>query len=73
MAFPTLLSRALSRMRPDKDPRYERISIAGKFDLKVVNDKIPMPDLRIEYEDECLGIPDDADRCSEACRSPIPR
>jgi hypothetical protein len=35
-------------MRPDKDPRYERIFIANQFDLKVVNDKIPIPDLRIE-------------------------
>ena len=50
------LYRALSRMRPDKDPRYERISIACQFDLKVVNDKIPIPDLRIEYEDECRDV-----------------
>jgi hypothetical protein len=50
------LYRALSRMRPDKDPRYERIFIANQFDLKVVNDKIPMPDLRIEYEDDCREI-----------------
>ena len=45
------LYRALSRMRPDKDPRYERIFIANQFDLKVVDGKIPIPDLRIEYED----------------------
>ena len=50
------LYQALSRMRPDKDPAYERIAIANRFDLKVVNDKIPIPDLRIEYEDECRDV-----------------
>ena len=50
------LYQALSRMRPDKDPRYERISVASRFDLKVVNHKIPIPDLRIEYEDECRDV-----------------
>jgi hypothetical protein len=50
------LYQALSRMRPDKNPAYERIAIASRFDLKVVNDKIPIPDMRIEYEDECRDI-----------------
>ncbi len=50
------LYQALARMRPDKDPRYERIFIANQFDLKVVNGKIPIPDLRIEYEDDCREI-----------------
>ncbi len=50
------LYQALSRMRPDKDPRYERISIASQFDLKVVDGKIPIPDLRIEYEDDCRDV-----------------
>ncbi|MFZ0521031.1 MAG: hypothetical protein WAN14_20730 [Candidatus Acidiferrales bacterium] len=50
------LYKSLSRMRPDKDPRYERIFIANQFDLKVVNGKIPIPDLRIEYEDNCREI-----------------
>jgi hypothetical protein len=50
------LYQACSRMRPDRDPAYERISIASQFDLKVVNDKIPIPDLRIEYEDECRDV-----------------
>jgi hypothetical protein len=50
------LHRALSRMRPDKDPKYERIFIANQFDLKVVNGKIPIPDLRVEYEDDCREI-----------------
>jgi integrase len=50
------LYQALSRMRPDKDPRYERIFIANQFDLKVVHGKIPIPDLRIEYEDDCRDV-----------------
>jgi len=50
------LYQALSRIRPDKDPRYERISVANQFDLKVVNDKIPIRDLRIEYEDDCRDV-----------------
>ncbi len=45
------LYRALSRVRADKDLSYERINIANQYDLKVVDDKIPVPDLRIEYED----------------------
>jgi hypothetical protein len=49
------LYQALSRMRPDKDPS-ERISIANQFDLKVVDGKIPIPDLRIEYEDDCRDV-----------------
>jgi len=43
-------------MRPDKDQRHERISIASQFDLKVVHGKIPIPDLRIEYEDDCRDV-----------------
>jgi hypothetical protein len=50
------LYQALSRVRPDKDPTYERIFIANQFDLKVVNGKIPIPDLRIEYEDDCREV-----------------
>jgi hypothetical protein len=50
------LYQALSRMRPDKDPRYERIFIANQFDLKVVDGKIPIPDLRIEYVDDCREV-----------------
>jgi hypothetical protein len=50
------LYKSLSRMRPDKDPRYERIFIANQCDLKVVDGKIPIPDLRIEYEDDCREI-----------------
>jgi len=50
------LYQAFARMRRDRDPAYERISIASRFDLRVVNDKIPIPDLRIEYEDQCLDV-----------------
>ncbi len=50
------LYKKLSRIPPDKDLAYERIRLASEFDLKVVKDKIPVPDLRIEYEDECRDI-----------------
>lgn len=50
------LYRKLSRVHPDKDPVYERIQLASEYDLKVVNHKIAVPDLRIEYEDECRDI-----------------
>jgi hypothetical protein len=48
--------RALARIRPDKDEAYERISVASRFDLKVVGDKIPIPDLRIECEDDSREV-----------------
>ena len=50
------LYRSLSRVDPNKDSAYERIRVANEYDLKVVNDKIPVPDLRIEYEDECREL-----------------
>lgn len=50
------LYQALSRMRPDQDAKCERISVASRFDLKVVDGKIPIPDLRIEYEDDCRDV-----------------
>jgi len=50
------LYRKLSRVDPNKKLAYERIRVAHEFDLKVVNDKIPVPDLRIEYEDECREL-----------------
>ncbi|MGC2332816.1 MAG: hypothetical protein WA581_15290 [Candidatus Acidiferrales bacterium] len=50
------LYQAFARIRPDRHPAYERIAVASRFDLKVVNDKIPIPDLRIEYEDECRDV-----------------
>ncbi len=50
------LYRKLSRVPPEKNLAYERIRIASEYDLKVVNDKIPVPDLRVEYEDECRDL-----------------
>jgi hypothetical protein len=50
------LYQSLARMQPDKNPREERIFIASRFDLKVVDGKIPIPDLRIEYEDDCRDV-----------------
>jgi hypothetical protein len=50
------LYKKLSRVDPNKKLAYERIRVANEFDLKVVNDKIPVPDLRIEYEDECREL-----------------
>jgi hypothetical protein len=50
------LYRRLSRVPPDRNLAYERIRLASEYDLKVVKDKIPVPDLRIEYEDECRDI-----------------
>jgi hypothetical protein len=50
------LYRKLSRVDPNKKLAYERIRVVNEFDLKVVNDKIPVPDLRIEYEDECREL-----------------
>ncbi len=50
------LYRKLSRVDPNKELACERIRVASEYDLKVVNDKIPVPDLRIEYEDECREL-----------------
>jgi len=46
----------LSQVDPNKKLAYERIRLASEYDLNVVKDKIPVPDLRIEYEDECRDI-----------------
>ncbi|MHB8525835.1 MAG: hypothetical protein ACYDD2_06720 [Candidatus Acidiferrales bacterium] len=50
------LYKKLSHIDPHKNPAYERIRVANEYDLQVVNDKIPVPDLRIEYEDECRDV-----------------
>src|SRR5258708_30490592 len=50
------LYKKLSQVDPNKKLAYERIRVAHEYDLKVVNDKIPVPDLRIEYEDECRDL-----------------
>ena len=52
----TELYRALSKIDPAKNPDYERIYIANRHGLKVVDGKIPIPDLRIEYETETRDI-----------------
>ncbi|MGB6789775.1 MAG: hypothetical protein WBE20_16695 [Candidatus Acidiferrales bacterium] len=46
----------LSQVDPNKNLAYERIRVANEYDLRVVNDKIPIPDLRVEHEDECREI-----------------
>ena len=50
------LYKKLAQVDPNKKLAYERIRVANEYDLKVVNDKIPVPDLRIEYEDECREL-----------------
>lgn len=50
------LYKKVSRIPPDRNLAYERIRLASEYDLNVVKDKIPVPDLRIEYEDECRDI-----------------
>jgi hypothetical protein len=50
------LYRALSKMDPAKNPDYERMHVANRHGLKVVDGKIPIPDLRIEYETEARDI-----------------
>jgi len=50
------LYKKLSQIDPHKNPAYERIRVANEYDLQVVNDKIPVPDLRIEYEDDCRNV-----------------
>jgi hypothetical protein len=50
------LYRALSKVDPAKIPDYERMYVANRHGLKVVNGKIPIPDLRIEYETEARDI-----------------
>jgi len=50
------LYRALSKADPAKNPEYERMYVANRHGLKVVDGTIPMPDLRIEYETEARDI-----------------
>lgn len=50
------LYKKLSQIDPQKNSAYERIRIADEFDLHIVGDKIPVPDLRLEYEDECRNL-----------------
>ena len=50
------LYRALSKVDPAKNPDYERMYVANRHGLKVLDGKIPIPDLRIEYETEARDI-----------------
>jgi hypothetical protein len=44
------LNRDLALLGPEKDDRDRKREVAEKHHLKVVNGKIPVPDLRVEYE-----------------------
>jgi hypothetical protein len=44
------LNRDLAQMAPEKDDPDAKARIAEKHGLQVVNGKIPVPDLRVEYE-----------------------
>ena len=44
------LNRDLAQMAPEKDDPSAKERIADKHGLQVVNGKIPVPDLRVEYE-----------------------
>ena len=50
------LYRALSKVDPAKNRDYERMYVANRHGLKVVDGTIPIPDLRIEYETEARDI-----------------
>lgn len=50
------LYHALSKIAPAKNLDYERMYVANRHGLKVVDGKIPIPDLRIEYETESRDI-----------------
>jgi hypothetical protein len=44
------LNRDLAMLGPDKDNPERKSEVARKHQLHVVNGKIPLPDLRLEYE-----------------------
>ena len=50
------LYRALSKVDPAKNLEYERMCVANRHGLKLVDGTIPIPDLRIEYETEARDI-----------------
>jgi len=50
------LNRDLAVLGPDKDDPHVKERIAEKHALRVVNGKIPLPDMRIEYESAELEI-----------------
>jgi hypothetical protein len=47
---------ALNKVDPAKNPDYDRMYVAKRHGLKVVDGKIPIPDLRIEFETETRDI-----------------
>ena len=50
------LYRDVNRLGPAKSPDQERERIASRHGLKLVDRTIPIPDLRIEYENEARHI-----------------
>ncbi len=44
------LNRDLARLGPEKDSPYRKSEVAEKHHLVLVNGKIPVPDLRVEYQ-----------------------
>lgn len=51
-----ILNRDLARLGPDKDNADRKREVAEKHHLQVVNGKIPVPDLRLEYENPELEL-----------------
>jgi hypothetical protein len=50
------LNRDLSLLGPDRDNEARKSEIAEKHGLQLVNGKIPVPDLRIEYESADMEV-----------------
>jgi hypothetical protein len=51
-----ILNRDLALLGPDKDNPDRKREVAEKHHLQVVNGKIPLPDLRVEYENQELEL-----------------
>ena len=50
------MNRDLALLAPDRDDQERKSEVAEKHGLHLVNGKIPVPDLRIEYETADLEI-----------------
>src|SRR5208283_3548085 len=50
------LNRDLALLGPEKDDPDRKSQVAEKHHLQLVNGKIPVPDLRVEYETTDLGL-----------------
>jgi hypothetical protein len=50
------LNRDLALLGPEKDNADRKREIAEKYHLRIVNGKIPVPDLRVEYENPELEL-----------------